>query len=103
MSDAPPRQYTAFTERFPDLADAWTRIGEAGRSGPLDARTARLVKLALAIGTLREGAVHAAVRKARSAGATPEDFDHVIRLAAGTIGFPATVAAFTWVQETLSP
>jgi hypothetical protein len=29
------------------------------KEGPLDAKTARLVKLAVAVGAMREGAVHA--------------------------------------------
>ena len=58
-----------------------------------------MVKLGIAIGAMREGAVHSSVRKARAAGASDAEMHHVLAPAATTIGFPATVAAFTWVRE----
>ncbi len=95
----PPLMYEMFVARYPRLAQAWRELGEAGREGPLDARTARLVKLAVAVGALREGAVHACVRKALAQGITREEVEQVIALAAGTLGLPATVAAYSWVQD----
>jgi hypothetical protein len=70
----PPATYEAFRERFPGLGQAWDLLAEAGRQGPLDETTVRLVRLAVAMGALREGAVHAGVRKALAQGiprATP--------------------------------
>ncbi len=97
----PPRAYSDFVKKFPDLAAAWESIAAAGRKGPLSEREARLVKLAVAIGALREGSVHSSVRKAASAGINPDDIAQVIALAAGTLGMPATVAVHTWVREVL--
>ena len=97
----PPSAYTRFTARFQDLEKAWEHMAKAGRAGPLDAQSQRLVKLAIAIGALREGAVHASVRKARALGVSPEEMEQVVALAAGTIGLPSTVAAFQWVREVL--
>jgi len=57
------------------------------------------VKLAVAIGALREGAVHAGVRKALAQGIPKEAIAQLLALAAGTIGLPATVAVFSWVQD----
>ena len=57
------------------------------------------MKLAVAIGALREGAVHAGVRLALAQGATKEELAQLIALAAGTIGLPATVAVYSWVQD----
>ena len=85
--------------RYPKLAEAWEKIGEAGRSGPLDDKAARLIKLAIAIGAMREGAVHSGVRKALAAGISAEEIEQVVALAAGTLGFPSTVAVFTWVRD----
>ncbi len=96
---APPKKYTEFIERFPKLGEAWEAIHAAEAEGPLDPRSVRLLKLAVAIGALREGAVHAAARKALKAGASVEDLQQVVVLAAATIGMPATVAAYCWVQE----
>ena len=97
----PPDTYRAFVERFPAIGQAWEAIGRAGRQGPLDEKTARLIKLAVAIGALREGAVHASVRKALAQGITPAEIEQVLALAAGTLGLPATVAAFSWVADLL--
>jgi alkylhydroperoxidase/carboxymuconolactone decarboxylase family protein YurZ len=99
---AAPETFREFTERFPKLAEAWKLVGEASRGGPLDEKSGRLVKLAASIGAMREGAVHSAVRKAVAAGATREEIDQVLALAASTIGFPASVAAFTWIRDCLN-
>lgn len=95
----PPKAYVEFIARFPKLGAAWELAGEAGRDGPLDQRATRLIKLAIAMGMLREGAVHSAVRKAYAAGATRDEIDQVVALAASTLGFPATVALFSWIEE----
>jgi len=97
----PPKTYLDFMQRFPRVGKAWDLVGEAGREGPLDDKCARLVKLALAIGAMREGAVHSAVRKALAVGVTHDEIDQVIALAAGSLGFPATVAIFSWIEETV--
>ena len=96
-----PKTHGQFTTRFPSLANAWGEIAEAGRQGPLDAEAQRLVKLAVAIGAMREGAVHASVRKARAMGVEPEAIEQVVALSASSLGMPATVAAYTWVRDVL--
>jgi 4-carboxymuconolactone decarboxylase len=95
----PPALHQQFVRRFPHLGEAWDLVNEEGAAGPLDAKTQRLLKLAVAIGALREGAVHSGVRKARDAGATPAEMEQVVALAASTIGLPAAVAAWSWVKE----
>lgn len=98
---SPPAAFVRFTEHYPGLAAAWEAAGVAGRDGPLDPDTVRIVKLGVAIGAMREGAVHASVRKALAQGISSETLDQVVAIAAGTIGFPATVAAHTWVHDVL--
>ncbi|MCC7265342.1 MAG: carboxymuconolactone decarboxylase family protein [Candidatus Latescibacteria bacterium] len=100
-ANQPPRAYRDFVTRFPQLGAAWDLINEAGAAGPLDERTCRLIKLGIAIGALREGAVHSGVRKALGLGITPAELEQVVALAAGTLGLPATVAAHTWVKEVI--
>jgi alkylhydroperoxidase/carboxymuconolactone decarboxylase family protein YurZ len=95
----PPKAYEEFVQRYPRIAEAWDTLAEAGKEGPLDDRTRRLVKLAIAIGAMREGAVHSNVRKALAKGVPREEIEQVIALAAGTIGLPSVVAIFTWVQD----
>jgi 4-carboxymuconolactone decarboxylase len=94
----PPQRYQEFIERFPRLAVAWEALHEAGAEGPLDARTQRLVKLSVAIGALREGAVRSSVRKALAEGIPLAEIEQVIALAASSIGMPAAVAAFSWAR-----
>lgn len=97
----PPKKFTEFIERFPKLGQAWEAIHEAEAEGPLDPRTSRLVKLAVAIGAYKEGAVHAAARKALKAGVSAEEMHQVVVLAAATLGMPGAVAAYSWVQDVL--
>lgn len=96
-----PKTHGQFTQRYPSLAKAWQEIAEAGRQGPLDDKTQRLVKLAVAIGAMREGAVHASVRKARAMGIETEAIEQVVALSASSLGMPATVASYTWVRDVL--
>ncbi|MGE5125956.1 MAG: carboxymuconolactone decarboxylase family protein [Betaproteobacteria bacterium] len=95
----PPAAHQAFVRRFPRLGQAWDLVNAEGGAGPLDAKTQRLLKLAAAIGALREGAVHSGVRKARDAGASTEEIEQVVALSASTIGFPAAVAVWSWVRD----
>jgi alkylhydroperoxidase/carboxymuconolactone decarboxylase family protein YurZ len=97
----PPDTYRTFVQRYPKIAEGWEAIASAGKEGPLGEKTARLIKLAVACGALREGAVHANVRKALAVGITREEIEQVIALTAGTLGLPATVAAFSWAEEVL--
>lgn len=103
MSDLPkpPDTHHEFVAAFPELAEAWQQIGAAGKAGPLDEKSCRLVKLALAVGAQQEGAVHASVRKGLAMGITREELHQVVALAAGTLGFPQTVAAYTWIHDLL--
>jgi alkylhydroperoxidase/carboxymuconolactone decarboxylase family protein YurZ len=99
----PPAAHQRFVRRFPRLAQAWELVNEEGAQGPLDAKTQRLLKLAISIGAMRQGAVHSGARKARDAGATLAEMEQVVALAASTIGFPAAVAAWGWVHDEVPP
>lgn len=96
---SPPKAFQSFSERFPKIGEAWNLLGEASVDGPLDAKTCRLIKLAVSIGSRSEGATHSAVRKALAAGASPEELYQVVALAASTVGLPNAVAAFTWIED----
>ena len=94
----PPTTYDEFIERYPKLGQAWQLLAEAGQDGPLDKKTARMVKLAIAIGAMREGAVHASTRKALAQGESRDEMYQIVALAAGTLGLPSTVAVYTWIE-----
>jgi len=95
----PPKTYETFVRRYPKLAEAWEKISEAGREGPLDPKTVQLIKLSIAIGAMREGAVHSGVRKALASGISVEEIEQAVSLAASTLGLPSTVAVFTWIHD----
>jgi len=99
----PPAVHQQFVRRFPRLGKAWDLVNQEGGEGPLDAKTQRLLKLGIAIGAMREGAVHSGVRKARDAGASLAEMEQVVALAASTIGFPSAVAVWSWVREEARP
>lgn len=99
MEPRPPHAYQDFIQRYPGLAQAWEMLAQAGQEGPLDPKTQRLIKLAVAIGALREGAIRANVRKALAKDVTKEEIEQVVALATGTVGFPGTVAVFTWIRD----
>ena len=94
-----PKVHDEFIQRYPALGEAWDNIREAESSGPLDERTLRLLKVAIAVGSLKEGAVHSSVRKAMAAGISREELQQVVALVASTVGMPSTVAVYSWVME----
>jgi len=99
-----PKRFLQFTESYPALALAYEELGvQCHGAGPLDDRARALVKLALAIGARQEGGVHAQVRKALSAGLTPDELRHAAILAIPTVGFPSAMAALSWVEDLLGP
>ncbi len=98
-----PKPYVNFQEQYPDVWQAYNQLGAAVHAaGPLDEKTRGLLKLALAIGAGREGAVHAHVRKLLEAGVSADEIRHVALLSIPTIGFPATMAALTWIEDVLA-
>lgn len=101
MGQKPPKTYSSFITRYPDLGAAWENIRAAEGQGPLDTPTQRLLKLAVAVGAMREGAVHSAVRKAQHAGVPDDAIRQTVALAASTLGMPSTVAVHTWVNDIL--
>ena len=75
-------------------------FGEAcSDAGPLDEKTVRLVKLALAVGAKSEGAVHSHTRRALKQGISPEELRQVALLAVTSIGWSPSMAALSWIQD----
>ena len=95
-----PGWYKDQRKRFPEVIEAYEKLGEATLgAGPLDGKTRALAKLGIAIGSRHEGAVHSHVRKSLEAGATLDECRHVVLLSTTTIGFPAMMAALSWVED----
>lgn len=99
-SPRPPAHYREFVQDHPDIAAAYQELGKAVRAaGPLSEREVALVKLALSIGAGLEGGTHAHVRKALASGVERDSVEQVALLAIPTLGFPATMAAYSWVRD----
>jgi alkylhydroperoxidase/carboxymuconolactone decarboxylase family protein YurZ len=95
-----PGWYSEQKKRYPEVLEAYESLGEACRSaGPLDGKMLALAKLAVAVGARLEGAVHSHARRSLEAGATIDECRHVVLLATTTIGFPAMMAALSWVED----
>ena len=99
MSELPER-FQKFQKDFPEIAKAYEELGTAvHKAGPLDEKTRSLIKLAISSGAGMEGAVHSHTRKAIEAGCTKEEIKQTVMLALPTIGFPATMAVMSWVED----
>lgn len=99
MSTYLPRAYTTFVAHHPEVAEAFSKLGEACNAGPLDEKTRHLIKLGIATALQAEGAVKGHARQALDAGATVEEVRHAVILAIPTMGFPRMIAAMGWVNE----
>jgi alkylhydroperoxidase/carboxymuconolactone decarboxylase family protein YurZ len=95
-----PHPTEAFKNEYPDVWNAFVQLGDKCHvAGPLDAKTRRLVKLALAIGAGLEGATHSALRSAMKDGVSPEEIQHVAVLGITTLGLPSAMRALTWIHD----
>jgi alkylhydroperoxidase/carboxymuconolactone decarboxylase family protein YurZ len=97
-----PSRAGQLANESPEIWRTYQALGNAcAEAGPLDDRARRLVKLALAVGVRSEGAVHSHVRRGIDEGLSPDELRHVAALAIPTLGFPAAVAALTWIDDVL--
>ncbi|MBI2955863.1 MAG: carboxymuconolactone decarboxylase family protein [Acidobacteria bacterium] len=97
-----PEHPASFARGNREVWEAFEELAErCHRGGPLEAKTRRLVKLGIALGAGSEGGVHAQVRNALAEGIKPAELHHVVLLALTTIGFPASMAALSWVEDVL--
>ena len=103
MQDKLPDFLQNVIEEYPDVWKSYQALGEAcSTAGPLDAKTKRLTKLALAIGAKSEGAVHSHTRRALREGITPAELQQVALLAVTSIGWSSSMAALSWIQDVLN-
>jgi 4-carboxymuconolactone decarboxylase len=97
-----PRPYEWFKENYPEIWKAYDNLAALSHgAGPLSAKQRELVKLSMAIGARREGAVHSHTRRALEQGASKEEIFHLVLMGLTTLGFPSTIAALTWVKDEL--
>jgi len=95
-----PERFQKFQNNFPEIAKAYEELGKSVHNcGPLDEKTRSLIKLAISTGAGMEGAVHSHTRKALEAKCSIDEIKQTVMLALPTIGFPATMAVMSWVED----
>lgn len=94
-----PGTYRDLTEQFPQITEAHDQMAQAVEScGPLDAKTCALIKIGISVGAGLESALRSHVRRAKQAGVQEEEIVQAIFQGMNTIGFPRTVAAWSWAR-----
>lgn len=100
MKEKLPDFLEGVIKQYPEVWKAYQDFGEAcSDAGPLDEKTVRLVKLALAVGAKSEGAVHSHTRRALKQGISPEELQQIALLAVTSIGWSQSMAALSWIQD----
>ncbi len=103
MTEKLPKAVESLMDQHEDVWKAYSQLGAAvAKAGPLDAKTRRLIKLALAIGGASEGAVHSHVRRGLAEGCSADELQQVAILAIPTLGLPRCMAARTWIDDILA-
>jgi alkylhydroperoxidase/carboxymuconolactone decarboxylase family protein YurZ len=90
-------------KKYPEIWDSFDALGNtiSELPGGIDKKSQHLVKLGIAIGAGREGAVHSHTRRAKQAGFTNEQIYHTALLAITTLGWPGAVATLSWIDDEL--
>ena len=99
MSQPLPNVFKELVAKYPEVAAAHEVMAEAvDRTGPLDPKTCALIKIGISVGAGLESAVRSHVRRATLLGATRDEITQAIFQGMNTVGFPRTVAAWSWAQ-----
>ncbi len=94
-----PGTYRQLMEAFPEITAAHDQMASAvEHAGPLDNKTCALIKIGVSVGAGLESALRSHVRRAKQAGATEEEIVQAVFQGMNTIGFPRTVAAWSWAR-----
>lgn len=99
VSQKLPNVFRQIVEKYPAIVQAHEQMAKAVEAaGPLDAKTCSLIKIGISVGAGLESAVRSHVRRATEAGATRDEIAQAVFQGMNTVGFPRTVAAWSWAQ-----
>jgi alkylhydroperoxidase/carboxymuconolactone decarboxylase family protein YurZ len=97
-----PKNFRDLVREYPEIGEEYKKLSESCyKTGPLDRKTAHLVKLGMSIAVHSEGGTHTHVRLAKEAGASDDEIRHVALLALTTLGWPLLGAAWSWINDVL--
>ena len=100
--DKKPEHFQKMTSRYGKVLESLKKLSDsAHEAGPVDEKTAQLIQLAAAAAIRAEGAVHSHTKRARAAGATPEEIRQTVLMLVTTVGYPTMAAAMSWVDDIL--
>jgi alkylhydroperoxidase/carboxymuconolactone decarboxylase family protein YurZ len=95
-----PGPYQQFIQKYPILGEAHEQIAAVvEQSASLDVKTCALIKIGICVGAGLESALRSHVRRALRNGASRDEIEQAILLGMNTVGFPRTVAAWTWANK----
>lgn len=97
-----PGPFRRFVEAYPECGMTYEALAAASREAAgFPEKEAELLKLALAMGSRLEGAVHSHARRALEAGATPAQVRGVALLGLTTLGLPHSMMGTSWIEDVL--
>jgi len=97
-----PKNFRDLVKEYPEIGGAYKELSEnCYNAGPLERKTAHLIKLGMSIARNSEGGAHSHARLAKEAGATDDEIRHAVLLSLTTLGWPALGAAWSWVNDVL--
>jgi alkylhydroperoxidase/carboxymuconolactone decarboxylase family protein YurZ len=97
-----PKNFLDLKSKYPEIGKHYKELSEkCYNAGPLDRKTAHLIKLGMSIASHSEGSTHTHVRLAKEAGATDDEIQHAVLLSLTTLGWPTLGAAWSWVNDIL--
>ena len=96
----PPKFYTHFLNKYPDIGKKYEAMGEAiHENGPLSDRERALIKMAVSGSHLFHSAFKSHIRKAIQAGINRDEMEHLALLMIPTVGFPTAMAMLGMIEE----
>jgi alkylhydroperoxidase/carboxymuconolactone decarboxylase family protein YurZ len=99
---APPKFYTDFEAKYPQVAQAYEQLGDAvHQQGPLNERERALLKLAISGSNGLSSALKSHIRKGMAAGLSRQEMEHVALLLLPTVGFPTAMAMLGVIEDQL--
>ena len=97
-----PGPFRKFVETYPECGMTYEALATASREAAgFGEKEAELLKLALAMGSRLEGAVHAHARRALEAGAKAAEVRGVALLGLTTLGLPHSMMGTSWIEDVL--
>ncbi len=97
-----PGPFRRFVQAYPECGMTYEALAAASREAAgFPEKDAELLKLALAMGSRLEGAVHSHARRALEAGATAAEVRGVGLLGLTTLGLPHSMMGTSWIEDVL--